>query len=166
MKMKYKIRQAEPEDIIEIIRLCAEHAEFEASEYSPEGKAEELERHLFKRQPRIYCLLAESMTGQILGYATFMKEFSTWDAGFYVHMDCLFLRPNARNLGIGEHLINEIAKASLKLNCKQIQWQTPASNDRAIRFYYRMGATSRQKVRLYLDEKAIRILAKANPKFG
>jgi hypothetical protein len=32
-----------------------------------------------------------------------------------------------------------------------LQWQTPVFNEKAIRFYHRMGATSKDKVRFFLE---------------
>lgn len=148
--MNYLIRPAIHNDIEEIIKLCKEHAEYEKAEYNEEGKAEKLAEYLFSDNPKVFCLIAE-IKEQIVGYATFMYEFSTWDADFYTHMDCLFLRPFARGLGIGEELVREIANQSKKKNSKLIQWQTPVFNERAIKFYYRIGATSKKKLRMYLN---------------
>lgn len=158
--MKYKIRNAEPRDIDEIIKLCAEHAEFEQAKFLPAGKAEKLAEFLFSDNPPVFCLVVENESSQILGYTTFMPEFSTWDADYYVYMDCLFLRPHARNFGIGEELIREIAKFAKSRNIKQLQWHTPIFNERAIKFYHRIGANSKEKTRFYLDEKLIEELAK------
>lgn len=158
--MNYKIRTAEPRDIEEIIKLCAEHSEFERAEFSSDGKAGKLAEFLFSNKPPVFCLIVESEAGEILGYTTFMPEFSTWDASFYVYMDCLFLRPQARNFGIGEQLIKEIAKFAKKQTIKQLQWHTPIFNERAIKFYQRIRATSKEKMRFYLDEKTIEELAK------
>jgi GNAT superfamily N-acetyltransferase len=152
--MNYTIRKAIPADIAEIINLCGEHAEYEKAEYSSEGKAEKLSAFLFAENPRVHCLIAENENG-IVGYATYMLEFSTWDADFYVHMDCLYLRDFARGFGIGEALIEEIARYANANECNQIQWQTPVFNERAIKFYYRIGATSKQKLRLYVNEETI-----------
>ena len=157
--MNYHIRNAEPNDIDEIIRLCAEHAAFEQTEFSPAGKAEKLAKFLFSDTPRLFCLLAESGDEEVLGYATFMQEFSTWDADFYLHMDCLFLRSHARNFGIGEQLMKEIARRTKELNCQQLQWQTPTFNEKGSKFYDRIGATSKEKLRLYVDGKTIGKLA-------
>lgn len=153
------IRQARPEDTDEIIRLCREHAEFEKAEYCVAGKAEKLAAFLFSDTPRLYCLLVEGDDGCILGYATFMPEFSTWDAECYLHMDCLYLRPQARNQGIGRQLVKAIARRALEMGCRQIQWQTPSFNERALKFYFRIGATAKEKVRLFLDKNAIEALA-------
>jgi ribosomal protein S18 acetylase RimI-like enzyme len=156
--MNHRIRDATPGDISEILRLCCEHAEFEAAGFSPEGKAEKLELLLFSDSPGLFCLIVES-EGEIVGYATFMKELSTWQAAYYVHMDCLFLRPQARNHGIGEEVISEIARRAQALKCNEMQWQTPVSNERALNFYRRLGASSKVKVRLYLDEATMTKLA-------
>ena len=153
--MNYQIRSARPKDIDEIIKLCAEHAEFEKADFSATGKAEKLSRFLFSDDPPVFCLVAENETGEILGYTTFMPEFSTWDADYYVYMDCLFLRPHARSFGIGEQLIKEIARFAKEQNIQQIQWHTPDFNERAIKFYHRIGASSKEKTRFYLNERTI-----------
>lgn len=158
--MNYSIRSAKPDDIDEIINLCAEHAEFEKAEYLSNGKAESLAKYLFAKQPRLYCLVAEDKEGEILGFTTFMPEFSTWEADFYIHMDCLFLRKHTRNQGIGEQLIRRIAAFAKEIGIRQIQWQTPTFNKRGLKFYKRIGATSKEKFRLYLYEKTIEELAK------
>jgi ribosomal protein S18 acetylase RimI-like enzyme len=157
--MNYKIRKAVSTDITEIIKLCAEHAEYEKANYNDSGKAEKLFPFLFGANPKLFCLIAES-ENQILGYATYSLEISTWDAELYTHMDCLYLRPQYRSLGIGEALVKEIAKAAYANYCKIMQWQTPVFNERAIKFYYRIGATSKNKLRLYVDEATINNLIK------
>jgi ribosomal protein S18 acetylase RimI-like enzyme len=151
MRMNYKIRYAIPNDVCEIVRLCSEHAEFEQAEFSSANKAEKLAKALFSANPHLFCLVVESSDGEILGYATFTKEFSTWDANFYIHLDCLFLSPPTRNLGIGEKIINKVRDFALKYGCFQIQWQTPVFNERAIKFYKRIGAKDKAKVRFYLN---------------
>ncbi|MBP8033618.1 MAG: GNAT family N-acetyltransferase [Bacteroidia bacterium] len=157
--MNYTIRNATPADLPEIIKLCAEHAAYEKAEYSGLGKAENLNAIFFLEMPKAFCLIVENESG-ILGYATYSFEFSTWDAEFYTHMDCLYLRDNYRGFGIGEALIKEIAKAAKANGCTVLQWQTPVFNERAIKFYYKVGATSKEKLRLYLNETTINNLAK------
>jgi GNAT superfamily N-acetyltransferase len=144
------VRKARPGDIPKLVALCQEHAEFEQAEYSTLGKVDTLKEHLFGEQPSCFCFVVEMDEG-LAGYATYTKEFSTWDAGFYIHMDCLFLRPDARGRGIGEELVNSIASDARKLGCSMIQWQTPKFNTRAIKFYKRLGASEKEKVRFYLN---------------
>lgn len=155
--MFYKIRPCKQNDLDQLIDLCADHADFEKAFYSKEGKKVKLENSMFKEHPEIYCLVVEQ-ANQLIGYATYSFEFSTWDADFYTHMDCLYLKPEARNYGIGEQLIKEISKSSIQKNISLIQWQTPAFNERAIKFYNRIGASSKEKLRFYLDEEGMRNL--------
>lgn len=154
------IRDVIPADLDDLVQLCAEHAEYERAPYDHAGKKEGLAAALFSLHPPLFCLIAEDSNQHILGYAAFMPEYSTWDAAYYLHMDCLYLRPHARGRGIGRRLMAEIARRAPGLGCTQIQWQTPSFNERAIVFYNRLGATSRSKIRMYLDENAIAALAK------
>ncbi|WP_406129515.1 GNAT family N-acetyltransferase [Streptomyces canus] len=67
-----------------------------------------------------------------------------------LHMDCLFLLPGHRGLGLGVLLMDAVAAEARALGLDEVQWQTPVWNDGAIRFYDRMGARARQKVRYSL----------------
>ena len=91
--------------------------------------------------------------GQVLGYSTYMPQFATWDAEFYLYMDCLYICAEARSKGIGESLIERIRMEAVTLNCKTIQWQTPDCNKRAMKFYDRLGAYGKDKVRYFLNAK-------------
>lgn len=146
------IRWATPDDVPELIRLCAEHAVFERATYDPAGKADALTRHLFGPDPRARCLVVDGEPGSpLLGYATFTREFSTWDADFFIHVDCLFLRPAARNRQLGWQLGKRIASEALALGVGFMQFQTPPFNETAIRLYQAMGAQRKEKVRFYAD---------------
>lgn len=150
MKEQTKIRFAEPEDIQQIIELCEAHAHFEKAEYHKNGKVEQLTIDLFSKNPKLYCLVVENEE-QLIGYATYMKQYTTWDACEYIYMDCLFVKEFARGMRIGEQLIKKIQKEAKLFGCNLIQWQTPDFNTRAIKFYNRIGATSKSKERFFLE---------------
>jgi len=149
MTSEPKIRFIEYNDLKKLVQLCELHAIFEKSEYNSLGKEKELGGHLFSENPALYCLVVE-IDNEIIGYATYMKQFSTWDASFYIYLDCLFLTEKARGSGIGAELINKIKQEAVKLNCKLIQWQTPVFNTRAMKFYERIGGISKTKERYFL----------------
>ena len=153
-KLNINIRGAMKEDVDEIVTICSEHAEYEGVNYISEGKAQRLSQSLFSEPPKLYCLIAEH-NNKIVGYSTFMYEYSTWDAEFYIHMDCLYVREEFRGHGIGRQLIKEIAKHSRLKGFQIIQWQTPSSNTRAIQFYKKLGANSLEKHRFYLRRETI-----------
>ena len=144
------IRFIEKSEINELVKLCELHAIFEESDYDSTNKHVELNDHLFSDRPALFCLVAE-LDSKIVGYATYMPQFSTWDAQFYIYMDCLFMIKASRGFGIGEKLIDRIKEEGAILNCKHIQWQTPDFNTRAMKFYDRIGAKSKSKERYFLD---------------
>ena len=148
--IKYSIRFVEQGDIPQVVKLCGKHAAFEKAEYSVAGKAKSLEKALFSRTPSLFCFIAENDT-EIYGFATYMLQYSTWDATEYVYLDCLFLQEKARGFGIGEELMKRIQQEAKILGCSHIQWQTPDFNKRAIKFYKRIGAASKSKERFFLD---------------
>lgn len=156
--MNAGIRWARPEDMDELVHLCAEHAEYERSAFDPAGKEEALAHMLFDPEARLKCLIAEE-DARIIGYASFSVEVSTWDADRYMHMDCLFLRPEARNRGLGLALMRRIAQEALSQGVGRMQWQTPSFNVDAIRFYDRMGPVKKEKFRLFLDKEETSALA-------
>lgn len=142
------IRFAKEDDIEHIIELCKLHADYEKVVYNAKNKAEVLSKHLFGSEPVLKCFIVE-LNAQIVGYATFMKQFSTWNANFYLYLDCLFLKEETRGKGIGMKImamINDYAKAN---SYTHIEWQTPDFNDRAISFYNKIGASSKTKERFF-----------------
>lgn len=143
------IRFAEKQDSSILIQLCKLHADYEKSPYDAQGKEQKLSIHLFSKQPPLYCLVA-LVNETIVGYATYMKQFSTWDASFYIYMDCLFLTEESRGFGIGQKLVERIKKEGHKMGCNLVQWQTPDFNKRAMKFYNRIGAIGKSKERYFL----------------
>lgn len=144
-----KIRFAVKADLAALVRLCELHASFEKADYNSTDKEAQLSNYLFAEKPVLFCLVVEHRD-TIIGYATYMRQFSTWDADFYIYMDCLFLTEKSRGLGLGEKIIDRIKQEGQKLQCNYIQWQTPDFNKRAMKFYNRIGAKSKTKERYFL----------------
>ncbi len=150
MTGKSTIRFVQKRDLKELIHLCELHAIFEKSEYNAKSKEGKLDTYLFSDNPTLYCLVVEK-DKKLIGYATLIRQFSTWDADFYIYMDCLFMTEESRGFGIGEKLIERIMEEGRKLGCSHIQWQTPDFNKRAIKFYDRIGAVGKSKERYSLE---------------
>ncbi|MDA8948858.1 GNAT family N-acetyltransferase [Flavobacteriaceae bacterium] len=138
------------EEIDQLIPLCALHSEYERVPFDPTGKEENLRRFLFNENPALYCLVAKK-EGVMVGYASYMIQFSTWDASQYIYMDCLFLLEFHRGFGIGQQLMERIEEEAKKISIKEIQWQTPEFNTRAIKFYNRIGGHSKSKERYFFE---------------
>ncbi|MEU6355790.1 GNAT family N-acetyltransferase [Streptomyces sp. NPDC047072] len=146
------VRHAERADLPRVAELAALHAEYERAAPPAADLAERLAVLLFGTPaPRLRCLVAALPDGEVVGYATCAPELSTWDGREYLHMDCLFLLPGHRGLGLGVLLMDAVADEARTLGLDAVQWQTPTWNEGAIRFYDRLGAEGRQKVRYSLS---------------
>ncbi len=152
------IRRAQPADMAPLVALCVEHAAYEGIilEYGPDPSA--LHAALFSDAAPLICWVVEC-AGDLLGYATATQEFSTWQAAYYLHMDCLYLKPEGRSRGLGKQLARTLANDALRLHCNSMQWQTPVTNVDAAVFYRRIGAQSKDKLRFYLSAKEMQALA-------
>ncbi|MEM8993352.1 MAG: GNAT family N-acetyltransferase [Acidobacteriota bacterium] len=134
-------------DLERLLEMCAEHAAYERSSFRESGQVERWRRHLESGRLRLF--FAE-IAGEAVGFAAATLEYSTWDADEYLHLDCLFLRPGARGRGAGTRLLEAVAAHAREAGRRQIQWQTPPWNEKAVAFYRGRGATARPKLRFVL----------------
>lgn len=148
--MEYLIRPCEEKDLPRLVELCQKHAAHEQHPYDAEGKELLLSKALFSEKPSLYCLVV-ALGDEPQGYVSYTFDFSTWDARSFLHMDCLYLEPNIRSLGIGAIITDKLKAIARERACVNIQWQTPICNEGAIKFYYRIGATGKEKLRFFVD---------------
>lgn len=148
--MEYNIIQCRKEDIPAVIILCAHHADFEKAEYDKNGKKDALRKAIFGKNPVLHCWVVV-VNEKVMGYVTFTFNYSTWNAGYFLYLDCLYLEPEIRSMGIGAEIIKRLKAIARKNECVNIQWQTPEFNIRAIQFYNRVGGKGKKKVRFFID---------------
>lgn len=142
------VRPLEERDLEELVDLCREHAHYERAPWIERDRAHDLGL-LFLGSSDAHAWVATGQ-GELAGFASATLERSTWEAGHFLHLDCLFLRPAYRGRGLGRRLMREAAAVALRLGARELQWQTPAWNEGAARFYRRLGATSAPKLRFTL----------------
>ena len=133
-----------------MVVLCQEHAAYEKAHYNPNGKRVQLAYHLFSDSPSLQCLVLERR-GSVVGYATFVKQFSTWEADYYLYLDCLYLEKSVRGQGWGARLMEKVEEYARAEGYSTVQWQTPSFNKAAIDFYDKIGARAKSKERFYWD---------------
>lgn len=144
--MEYQIRAVQAQDLPALVELCRKHAAYEQASYDSTNKEELLSKALFAENPKLFCQVVES-NRQLVGYASYTFDYSTWDAGIFLYLDCLYLEPEYRGLGIGEEIMQKLKEIARQNTCVNIQWQTPDFNTRAIGFYERVGGVGKNKVR-------------------
>lgn len=144
------MRLATPDDVQDLAPLCAEHAAFEGCTARLDAQwAARLRQAL--QQRRLWIWLAHAMDdGRLIGYASATLDYATLSADAFLHLDCLYLRPHARGLGLGPVLMQAVQAQARAEGCQQLQWQTPQWNEAAARFYRRLGAQMLPKQRFVL----------------
>ena len=142
------VRNIRREDLPVLLTFCKAHARLEQTTFDPASKLERWSQSLLDPELGIHCWMLE-FEGQLIGYASLMRQFSTWDADFYLYLDCLYVEANFRGRGFGAEVMQVIKDYAQKWNYPVIQWQTPSFNHGAIAFYKRLGAESKTKERFF-----------------
>lgn len=140
------IRAAMVSELGAVISLMQAHADFEQALLCTDKLAQRLKSAIQGDAPRLSLLVAE-MNSELLGYCSLTTEFSTWRGRDYLHLDCLYITPSARRLGLGRLFFRKIEEVARQHGMCDIEWQTPSWNQHARRFYESMGAISNPKER-------------------
>jgi len=136
----FAIRAAEPRDLAPIVRLIGRLAEFEHLEHLMQATPEKLAPHLFGPRPAAEALVVDSGE-QVVGFALFFTNFSTFLAKPGLYLEDLFVEPELRGRGIGQARLTRLAELAAERGCGRFEWSVLDWNVNAIRFYERMGAT-------------------------
>jgi len=139
------IREAKNSDAKQLASLFYKHATYEGSSLSVNENT--IVDRLTKYHP-VQIIVVE-LNGELKGYMSVIKQFSTWDMEYYLYMDCLYLEPELRGKGLGQQLMTICKKLTHKNKVKEIQWQTPVENESAIGFYEKLGAINKPKQRFF-----------------
>jgi GNAT superfamily N-acetyltransferase len=139
--MEYSVRPARLGDERTLFGLILELAHFEKLDHVVTGSADELRRHLFGPEARASALLAESVTGQAVGFALFFPTFSTFLTRPGLYLEDLFVVESARGLGVGRALLREVARVARERGAGRLEWSVLDWNTKAIDFYRASGAT-------------------------
>ncbi|MFN9730390.1 MAG: GNAT family N-acetyltransferase [Pseudomonadota bacterium] len=143
-----RVRRLTAVDAAALSGLCAEHAAYEGATTPPAGHAVALASWL--RSQRIVAFGAADAIGVLRGYASLTVEVSTLRAAAFAHLDCLYLSEAFRGAGHGRLLMKAVRDHARCAGLAVMEWQTPAWNAPAQRFYERQGATGSVKLRYFM----------------
>jgi GNAT superfamily N-acetyltransferase len=142
------IRSAEPRDIPEILALIKELAEYEKAPGEAKATEQQLRDALFSQNPRVFCEMAE-VDGQILGFAIWFLNFSTWQGKHGIYLEDLFIRPQYRGQGWGKKLLQHLAAKCVANDWGRFQWWVLDWNEPSIEFYKGLGAVPMDEWTVY-----------------
>lgn len=137
--MALSIREAAPRDLPLIAELIRALAEYE--KLSPEVRFDEavLGEKLFGAQPYAEVLIGE-IDGEAQGFALYFHNFSTFEGKPGIYLEDLFVRPEARGLGLGKAFLAELARIAVARDCARLEWWVLDWNEPSIGFYKSLGA--------------------------
>jgi GNAT superfamily N-acetyltransferase len=139
MERTFQLRTAEPRDVPQVIALISALAEYERLTQLLEVTPEKLTRHLFGDKPVVEALVAEA-GDQLIGFALFFTNFSTFLGKPGLYLEDLFVLPERRREGVGKALIEALARIALERDYGRFEWSVLDWNQPAIAFYERLGA--------------------------
>lgn len=145
--MTISVRDACIADVEPLLALIARHAEYERASASVTAPA--LARLIDDPQAPMHVFVA-THDDDLAGYAALGFDYGLWDGAWHAHLDCLFVRADRRGHRIGKLLLAHAVDVARRAGAARIEWQTPAWNTDAVRFYEREGAQGLAKMRFSL----------------
>ncbi|HSS45739.1 MAG TPA: GNAT family N-acetyltransferase [Thermoanaerobaculia bacterium] len=152
------VRLAVPADGPRIVELDRELARFERLQPPDEEEAARLLGWIFRLR-RMEALVAE-LDGRIEGIALFYEGLGSFRARPFLHLEDLVIAESARSRGVGEALMEALAREALRRKALRLEWAVLDWNEGAMRFYRRLGARPQTEwLRYVLEEPQITKLA-------
>ena len=136
----HTLRGAEPRDLDAIVGLIGELAAFEQLTHLLEVTPDKLAPHLFGERPVAECVVGE-VGGEIVAFALFFTNFSTFLARPGLYLEDLYVRPAHRGSGLGKALLQHLGRLAAERGCGRFEWSVLDWNANAIAFYEGLGAT-------------------------
>jgi ribosomal protein S18 acetylase RimI-like enzyme len=144
-RMELRLRRAEKEDVMEIVRLSAALFREDAGTRDPRANLnwprEERQEYFagLVASTGSLCLLAE-VGGEVVGYlAGRLKEETTLRPWRAAELESMYVRGGHRSLGVGERLVGGFLGWAELQGAERASVTAYATNGRAIRFYRRVG---------------------------
>ncbi|MEO1614888.1 MAG: GNAT family N-acetyltransferase [Planctomycetota bacterium] len=118
--------------------MLRELAIFEKLEHQLVGTADQL-RDAIADPAGPDALVAQSPDGNLVGYALFFHNFSTFLCRRGLYLEDIYVRPEFRGLGIGKSMLRRLAEIAIERGCGRMEWAVLDWNQNAIDVYRAIG---------------------------
>ena len=142
------IRPATIEDAQAVCRLIRQLAKYARMEHEVTFDERQVREHLFGPRPWAEALVAEE-AGQIVGFALFFHNYSTFAGKPGLYLEDLFVEPEYRGRGHGKGLFQAVVRLAIERGCARMEWSVLDWNEPAIRFYRSLWAKALDEATIY-----------------
>lgn len=144
----FEIKTATIQDVPLILSFIKELAEYEKLLHEVVATEAILKETLFGDKTH-----AEVVIGYLksvpVSFALYFHNFSTFLGRPGIYLEDLFVKPEARGLGIGQEMLAYLAHLAKERNCGRLEWWVLDWNETAIGFYKRIGAKAMDEWTVY-----------------
>jgi GNAT superfamily N-acetyltransferase len=135
------VRVATQFDVPLILEFIRQLAEYERLLHEVEATEADIRRDLFGENPRCFCDIAEH-EGRPVGFALWFYNYSTFRGRAGIHLEDLFVLPEARGVGAGRALLSRLAQRCVDADLGRLEWAVLDWNTPSIEFYDSLGASA------------------------
>ena len=156
------IRPARLHELPQVLAFIRELAEYEHLQHEVVATEQDLATALSGPRPYAEVVFA-CLDGAPVGFALFFHNFSTFLGKPGIYLEDLFVRPEARGLGVGKRLLAWLARTTIERGCARLDWAVLDWNEPSIGFYRSLGAAEQSEWTTYrLDGAALARLAESH----
>ena len=135
----FEIRAGTEADVPVILALIRELAEYEHLTHEVVATASGLRNALFGER-RVAEVLLGCLRGEVVAFAVFFHNFSTFLGKPGLYLEDLFVKPDYRGKGFGGAMLRHVARIAKRRDCGRLEWSVLDWNEPALRFYRNLGA--------------------------
>src|SRR4051812_1995381 len=103
------IRTVTAADVPLIHAMVRDLAEYEKALHEVRLTETQLSEALFGERPAAFAHVAETDDGEVVGFALWFLNFSTWRGVHGIYLEDLYVLPERRGGGFGKALLRELA---------------------------------------------------------
>ncbi len=135
------VRDVTPADVPAVVGMVHDLAAYERAPESCHLTDPHLRAALFTERPALFGHVAvDDATGEVVGFALWFLNFSTWEGRHGIYLEDLYVRPEARGSGAGRLLLARLAELCVQRGYARLEWWVLTWNP-ARDFYHAIGAT-------------------------
>lgn len=153
------IRFATERDVSKILFFIKELAEYEKMSDEVVATEDMLRKELFEKKNAEVIFALDDNENEV-GFALFFTTFSTFLGKPGIHLEDLYVLPEARGHGYGKALLKHLARLCVERECGRLEWTCLNWNTPSLDFYRALGAET-------MDEwTSLRVSGEALPKLA